>query len=129
MDIFYNINFLLSSIFLRPRIAAHILPLSATLALSYIRKVCACRARSGKDKLCTTLRGRKSFYFMVAPLRILYAQDSEQPLEIRKITPLSTLAFARHDEIPTLPKCRKRKAKCRVRSIPTKRNGVYSTSE
>ena len=37
--------------------------------------------------------------------------------------------FAHLDEIPTLPKCRKRKAKCRVRSIPTKRNGVYSTSE
>ena len=33
------------------------------------------------------------------------------------------------DRIPTLPKCRKRKAKRRVRSIPTKRNGVYSTSE
>ena len=32
---------------------------------------------------------------------------------------------AHHDKIPILLKCQKYKAKCRVRFIPTKRNGVY----
>ena len=89
------------SFFLGERgIAAHILPLSATLALSYIRKVCACRARSGKDKLCTTLRARTK-----------YVKLAVHPRQLR---------FAHLDKIPTLTRYRKRKAKRRVRSIPTK---------
>ncbi len=127
MDIFYNINFHLSSIFSRPHISAHICDFARAVTLGHVRQVRSARELSSKSQLCTNLCGRKTFYFMlapfvfsqfstrlsrsvwkrqtlhhstrsqafyfmVAPLQILYAQDSEQPLEIRKITPLSALA-------------------------------------
>ena len=124
MDIFYNKFLDLSSIFLRPHISAHICDFAQAVTLGHVRQVRSARELSSKSQLCTNLCGRKTLSILA--LFVFIIKYAPVALGLEKT---NSALFAHLDKIPTLPKYRKRKAKRRVRSIPTKRNGVYSASE
>ena len=120
----------------RPRIAAHILPLSATLALSHgsltstkyprLRGIESVRQNVG----FALYRPNETVYIRQAnktvcrrPNETVYIRQANKT--VCRYCLQADYGFDSLDKIPTLTRYRKRKAKRRVRSIPTKRNGIY----